>query len=310
MARFRRHVEPHRPMAHELKNGTYAVQRIMRRQVKNAFEAIQGRAPSDSDIHGARKDLKKARAALRLLRVTLGDSLYSRTNAALRDAARPLSLVRDSKVLVEQLDALVDHFGAPARALRLDKLRRALRREHSAARRQLRRASSLGRQVAALRALLARSTRWPAGAQGWAAIGAGLRRVYGKGRTALARARAHPSPENLHEWRKQVKYLWHQLQVIEPLRPRIIGRLARDAHQLASLLGDDHDLAVLRVKVEQNAAGFDGRTASALIALIERRRVELEGKAFVLGGRIYRGEPRVFALRFARYFRTASGRRR
>jgi CHAD domain-containing protein len=291
-------------MAYELKNATHAVRRIMRRQVKSAFQAIQGRAPSDNDIHGARKDLKKARAALRLLRVTLGDSVYSRTNAALRDAARPLSVVRDSRVLLEQLDALVEHFGAPARALPLDKLRRALRREHDATRQQLRRASALAAQTAALRGLLARSTRWPAGAQGWTAIGAGLRRVYVKGRKALARARVNRSPENLHEWRKQVKYLWHQLQVLEPLRPRIIGKLAREAHQLATYLGDDHDLAILRTKVDRSAQ-LDRRSASALLALIDRRRIELEGKAFVLGARIYREEPRVFAARLGRYFRAA-----
>jgi CHAD domain-containing protein len=292
-------------MANELKSATHAVQRIMRRQVKNAFEAIQGPAPSDSDIHGARKDLKKARAVLRLLRISLGDSVYSRTNAALRDAARPLSVVRDSRVLIEQLDALVDHFGAPARALRLDKLRRALRRERTAARRQLRRTSSLEPQLLALRSLLSRSTRWRAGAEGWSPIGAGLRRVYGKGRVAMARARTSRTPEDLHEWRKQVKYLWHQLQVFEPLRPRVIGKLAREAHQLATHLGDDHDLAVLRAKIEQNAAALDRRSMSALIAFVDRRRAELEGKALALGARIYREEPRAFALRFGRYFRSA-----
>ena len=307
MASICRHVEPHRPMANELKNATHAVQRIMRRQVKNAFEAIQGRAPSDNQIHGARKDLKKARAALRLLRVSLGDTVYSRTNAALRDAARPLSVVRDSKVLLEQLDTLVEHFGARGRALRLEKLRRALRRERTAARRQLRRSSSLEPQVTALRGLLVRSTYWRAGAAGWSAVGAGLRRVYGKGRMAMARARASRSPEDLHEWRKQVKYLWHQLQVFEPMRPRVIGRLAQEAHELASYLGDDHDLAVLRAKVEQNAAELDRRNLSALIALIDRRRAALEGKALALGTRIYREEPRAFAVRFGRYFRSARG---
>jgi CHAD domain-containing protein len=297
-------------MAYELKNATHAVRRIMRRQVKNAFQAIQGRTPSDEDIHGARKDLKKARASLRLLRITLGDSVYSRTNAALRDAARPLSIVRDSRVLLEQLDTLVEHFGAPARALPLDKLRRSLRREHDAARRQLRRASALEPQSAALRMLLTRSTRWRAGTQGWSAISAGLRRVYGKGRKALARARLSRSPENLHEWRKQVKYLWHQLQVLEPLRPGIIGKLAREAHQLATHLGDDHDLAILRTKVERTTEELDRRSASALLALIDRRRIELEGKAFVLGTRIYREEPRAFAARLGRYYRAATERTR
>lgn len=68
-------------------------------QVNMAIEAIRTRDPSDKEIHRARKRLKRARATLRLLRLAIGKPTYRRENAALRDAARPLSGVRDAAVL-------------------------------------------------------------------------------------------------------------------------------------------------------------------------------------------------------------------
>ena len=56
---------------------------------------------SDDAVHAARKHLKGSRAGLRLLRGTIGKRRYSIENARLRDSARPLSEVRDSKVLLE-----------------------------------------------------------------------------------------------------------------------------------------------------------------------------------------------------------------
>jgi CHAD domain-containing protein len=136
-------------------------------------------------------------------------------------------------------------------------------------------------------------------------IGAGLKRVYRQGRKAFATSRAIPSPENLHEWRKQVKYLWHQLQVLEPLRPGAIGKRAdRAARKLADHLGDDHDLSVLRTKVANMADEFpDTASCSALLALIDRYRTRLQDKAFALGRRLYEKEPGVFAARFGQYWR-------
>ena len=61
-------------------------------------------------------------------------------------------------------------------------------------------------------------------------LGAGLKRVYRNGRDAFAVAQDDPSQEHLHEWRKQVKYLWHQLQVLQPIQLGQLTALADQAH--------------------------------------------------------------------------------
>jgi CHAD domain-containing protein len=64
-----------------------------------------------------------------LLRTALGSQTYAYENTALRDAARPLTTVRDARVLLDTLDTLVASSGAEAHALDLDPVRLALQEE-------------------------------------------------------------------------------------------------------------------------------------------------------------------------------------
>src|SRR5436190_3926399 len=61
---------------------------------------------SDSGIHEARKALKKARAALRLLRPRLEPAAYRAENALLRDAGRALAPLREARSMLDALAAL------------------------------------------------------------------------------------------------------------------------------------------------------------------------------------------------------------
>ena len=53
--------------------------------------------PRSAAVHEVRKSLKKIRAALRLVRPVIGDKSYRRENTCFRDAARPLTEVRDAR---------------------------------------------------------------------------------------------------------------------------------------------------------------------------------------------------------------------
>src|SRR5262245_12594335 len=80
---------------------------VMTKSLNAARRCIDGRSPiSDDSAHEARKQLKRARAALRLLRPTLGDKIYRRENQALRDVSRVVSPLRDARAQLDVLDAL------------------------------------------------------------------------------------------------------------------------------------------------------------------------------------------------------------
>jgi CHAD domain-containing protein len=296
-------------MAKELtatKPGTREVQRILRKQVNRAREALKGKSASASDkeVHTARKQLKKARASLRLVREGLGSRLYRKENSSFRDAARPLTEVRDAKVLLETLDDLADHFPGAVSIPALAEVHLALEEYQHEVRERVRKESSLGAVRDSLKETRKRARDWPLEGRGWSVLGAGLSRVYEAGRDAFEAARNEPSVENLHEWRKQVKYLWHQVEVLQPLWPSTLEGLAEQLHTLAGHLGDDHDLAVLRQKLQDEPGRFPDRdTAGALIGLIDRRRAELQKQAFFLGPRLYAEKPAQFAARLKGYWR-------
>lgn len=282
-------------------------------QIEAAIDELGGSDSSaaKNNIHGARKQLKQARATLRLLRHALGADVYRRENMSVRDAARPLSPVRDSEVLLDALDDVVKRFEDEASCLPLATLRDALKRHCI----ELRKASVDGEHLAqvreSLRSIERRARRWQLVEQGWPGQGwpvfeSGLKRTYRNGRKAGVVAYTEPTAENLHEWRKQAKYLWHQLQLLERLLPHHTGELADEMHALSDALGDDHDLAVLRAQAAELAKGLDEESASALKALIDRRRGELQAKAFKLGERLYSQRPKPFA----RQYRTDSSVRR
>jgi CHAD domain-containing protein len=285
---------------------TKGVRRILRKQVGKALESLTSNGPmlADKPIHDARKRLKKVRAALRLLREALGSSVYQQENAYFRDAARPLTEVRDATVLVDTLDQLAEHFKGEVTSRALDGLRQALVKQRREVRqRVLKKEDALRLVKESLEAAQGRLAEWSVGSRGWSVVGAGLKRIYQKGRDTFITAQKNPSVENLHEWRKQVKYLWHQLEMLQPMWPPVLEELAAQAHTLGDRLGDDHDLDVLRQKLFEEPERFPDRKAvAAVVHLIDRRRAELQEEALPLGRRFYEEKPKRFADRLQGYW--------
>ncbi len=270
---------------HRSETGTQGARRIARAQIAEALQALKRQPLSDKAVHAARKSLKKARAMLRLLRPAIGGATYRRENAALRDIARPFSEIRDARVLLQTLDGLARRSRGSALPTGIGELQHVLRQERAAIRAKLLRENgSFVGPLQALREAHRRAGRWRVGRKGWAVLGAGLARVYGQGRRALILARADPTAARLHEWRKQTKYLWHQLQVLEPLGPAV-ARCAGLAHRLADTLGENHDLWVLRATVAVRVSVGAGRRQ--LLSLIDQRAEQLRAQAFALGRELY-----------------------
>jgi CHAD domain-containing protein len=280
---------------------TQGVQRVLCSQIDEAVASLRSERLSDRQVHDARKSLKKARATLRLMRAALPEATYRRANAALRDAARPLSALRDARILIDTIHGLEKLYGPAAAQSAPAAFRNELTRQEAALRR-----STVRKPVAVRKSLQTVRDRvggWKVKDRGWRDIGAGVERVYRHGRRAMNQARVKPDAECLHEWRKQTKYLWHQLQTLEPLRPGRIGDLADQAHKLSDYLGDDHDLAVLRGKALKHRRAFDSNAGpAALLALIDRSQAQLRAKAFLAGGRIYADKPRAFAARLGKHW--------
>ena len=259
----------------------------------------------DKHIHEARKATKRLRALVRLVRRDLGDEVYLLENQCYRAAGQRLSGLRDATVLVETLDRLVECLGKDVPKSRFARVRMWLVERRDRAYGQT---DSINRAVQEVVADLAqareRLEHWNLQREGWGGIRVGVQRIYARGRRDFAAAYALPSDEAFHDWRKQVKYLWYYTQILENVWPPVMQSLTEELDQLGELLGQDHDLAVLRTTV---LAEFPRAGATATLMALERRigevRSRMQGQARLLGERIYVERPREFTRRLRGYWR-------
>jgi hypothetical protein len=73
--------------------------------------------------------------------------------------------------------------------------------------------------------------------------------------------------------------------------------MAKRAHKLSDLIGDDHDLAVLQQTAERHHEHLGEAERAALRELIERRRAELQRRTLPRAKRLYRRKPRATVRR-------------
>jgi len=283
------------------------LKRIVRKEIDKAIAALTADEGVDRSeaVHDARRAFKKVRAVLKLVRKELGKRCYERENVRFRDAGRPLTEVRDAQVLVEILDKLAERFSSEVSQPSFEEVRQTLaEHERATAVRVFDQENAPRHVIAMLKRARRRVQDWPLQHAGWNALAEGLQSTYGRGRKAFAAASVEPTVENFHEYRKRVKDLWHQLQIIHPMQPLLLGEEASQTHNLADLLGDEHDLAVLSQFLTEAPAKFgDPSAVAALLALVVRRRTELQQAAKMLGKKVHRERPRDFVARLHDYWR-------
>lgn len=283
------------------------IRRIALGQIDLVLDRVQGNTDEDlgTAVHEARKSLKRLRAVVKLARTELGNELSARENATFRDAGRALSGARDSEVMIEVLDALVERYPVEAGLADLGTFRARLVESYEGVRAELGAGPAAPAEVErSVRAARDRVGSWPLEDNGFDALAPGLARAYKRGRRLGRAARREPSPENLHDWRKRVKDLWHSLQILQATGPPRVKRLTRSAHELSELLGEDHDIVVLEERVVDRPGDFpDLRSAEILRDMGQRRRAELQLQAFAVAAQLYRRPTRKFVRRIEKGWR-------
>lgn len=278
-----------------------AIIRCAREQLDHAIGELSDGVGDDPirAVHSARKAIKKERSLLRLARGAMPPKQRRHENHELRQAARGLSGARDADVMIQTTAELADRFAGQLPQSAFAEISDALthRRDQSAG--QATDSARQERAIEQIGAVRRRVDDWQIRQSGWPALENGVLRSYRQGHKAFAVAQQEPSLENLHAWRKRVKDLWyHQRLLGQVCGPAIRGQ-AKDAHRLADLLGDDHDLGVLRgtLATDHLDVAVD---LVAVLALIDYRRAELQTEAGQIGSRVYSETPKAFRQRMRR----------
>jgi hypothetical protein len=197
--------------------------------------------------------------------------------------------------LIETLDSICVRYAQDVPASGFSKLRETLTDELRAAE------ETSGQSIAAHEAVLEELARARRRLPGWQierddpeALVGGLERIYRNARHAIKAAAAEQSDERMHEVRKRSKELWHAAEILHDIAPEQMEPLVSLGHRISDLTGEDHDLAILAMRVQERADCFADRSEQkCLQRLIARRRRKLQRHALRLGARLYHASPRV-----------------
>ncbi len=289
--------------AFKLKRKESAKQGIRRVAHGRAQDAIGLLRDPEADpvkaVHEARKDVKKLRGTLKLVRPVLGADTYRHENERYRKAGRLLSDVRDAQVRTETVDALAERFPDDAPRGGWDAIRRRLAgdapgKAELESRRELAAVEIEGGDD--------RIDDWKLDGKGFELLRPGLKRAYSRGRKRFRAARKEQSDEWLHEWRKRSKDLWYHLRLVRRCWPEVLDASADEAHELSDRLGDDHDLAILREYILSDEEPLTEGQRDHVLGLISKRRAELQADAFAYGERLFAEKPKRFVGRLGAYF--------
>lgn len=281
-----------------------AVRRIAVEQIDLALYHLRhAREDLNDSVHVTRQSLKRLRSLVALVRGDLGEEVFKREWACYRSAGRLLAGGRDAAVSVQTFDALLISFSSEltpeAFASERDFL---IRRRDDRLKLMVGREGAIEKASEMIGAARERVASWPLKRVTFRSVRRGMRRSYRSGREGLLSVVRHRSAANFHEWRRPVKHLWHQLQILTPIWPEMLNAHSAELHALSDRLNENHDLDVLRHAALWSQFETPSHDRDALLSFIDRRCRQLEAEALPVGERLYAERPRRFTDRIERYW--------
>ncbi|HEY6858524.1 MAG TPA: CHAD domain-containing protein [Pseudolabrys sp.] len=256
-------------------------------------------------VHEVRKTLKRWRALMRLLARPLGEQADQMRSEA-RELMRAIAGARDAQ---SALDALNDlrKVDLPISSTSIETIRARLTKMRDAAEAKSFTKAMRDRLSRYLDYATLSLERWPLKAIDFDIVTDGLTSTYRRARQLVPDTWTDSEAEHLHDLRRRVVEHRHQMDIIEPLWPRLGKVWAEEAQRLRNQLGSCQDLAVLAELTAPHQPLAPWR--SRLAPLISARRDAHLKSAARLAGRLFAEKPKAFRRRIAALWSARNSRK-
>jgi CHAD domain-containing protein len=246
-------------------------------------------------VHDFRAAMKSWRAFLRLVEPHLhADERHWRTEA--RDLARMLAGARDAQAALDAVaDARAPRAVAPAVVAIVGHNPNEAEELRASAETASLTNAMRTRISAALDRAEARIERWPLDELSFADVAEGLRQDYQRARHLIPGNWRAATAHDLHELRQRVVVHRYQMEIVEPLWPRLGRSWVREAQKLRNRLGKVQDLAVLARYAEPHQPL--ARWRSRLQSVISQRQAQHVAASRRIAGRLFAEKPKAFRQR-------------
>jgi CHAD domain-containing protein len=292
-------------MAFHFGRGTATIQDGVREiaidLIDDAIDIARKNRNTDETVHYVRRNCKKLRGLLRLVRPVFAG--YRAENTAFRDAARELSVLRDGAILIGTYDRLLDACQDRVDRARFAPIRRRLTLRQKALTKRASVGAPLEQFAQTMQAARKRARQWQLDADGFGALRGGIAKSYKDAKRAMAETSRDPNAEAIHEWRKRMKDHWYHTRLLTPICPTLMKAHRDVADDLGELLGNHHDLDVFMRHLANDKLA-DAADRGVLARLVRRRQKALEDEAFLLGARLFAEPARDLTARWESYWDT------
>jgi CHAD domain-containing protein len=261
-----------------------ALKAVARDILAEALAALDDPEKSDAvAVHDYRKAMKRWRALLRLVIPFIGE-----------EGERLRVEARDAQSALDAFDDLKDPEDTLSPATRANIRRRIEDIRQAAEETTLTEATRGKLRASVTTANLAVGT-WPVDQIGFSAVAGALAAHYRRARQAVPADWHTASSEELHKLRQRVVVHRYQMELVEPLWPRLTRLWVAEVQRLRERLGAHHDLTMLAglVAPHQPLA----RWRSRLAPLIAAREAAHGAAAARIAGRVFAEKPRAFRRR-------------
>lgn len=272
-----------------------ALKTFARADLRSLAAALRKTASGQS-VHGARRQIKRLRSLMRLLRIPIGEETFQAANGALRTAADALAGQRRAEALI----AAAGRLGRGRRAhVTWQQLAQAHRVAHVAGPATESGPEAAGRAIKDATTIMGGLKLKPGAATH---IGEAFLATYRKARKRLDHGFSSGNAEDLHTARKHVIHHIHHLDLLRAHLSHPARRIAA-LEKLREALGDLNDLDELC----QLAADGKASLPEAATKAMAKRRAMLIKRAEQASGRLFRQKPKVFQKRIGAMWKLAEG---
>ncbi len=249
-------------------------------------------------VHELRKNIKKIRGILRLLRHEIGRDKYHELNDMYREIAQKVAVLRDDTSQIELLESMQKQVDdgkinrAMSKAIR--QVERKRKDEFSEFYRRNRH-YSVCYDILAVKEVV-RELDFAGDPDYY--ILKSLKRIHKRARSAWEISGFLKTDEIYHYWRKQVKYLMYQMMILNIAWPDYFKAYISELNKLSGLLGKLHDLNLFNEHInEEKLIVLKPHQKKSLLKYIYRKRSTLKKRIEQVGETLFSESSEAFSMR-------------
>jgi CHAD domain-containing protein len=275
-----------------------------------AVEFLSKNLKNPENIHQTRLCFKRIRSFLRLTQSAFPDSTYSQLNIFYRDQARLLSLNRDITAIIDIGGDMMNRSRSDTVKFFLKRYIQAQKKNRNEIIRNPEMPKTTKNIINSLKETSNKINTLYLSGEMHECLSFGTKKVYKKGFKLLETAKENPDDHIIHEWRKQVKYLWYHYVFLNSFWPGIMSAHARQTQQLSQWLGKHNDYVVLKNALMQSGHLKNNNSQFAAINRnMKRSKEKLAQSSILLGQKIFLLKPSDFEYFMKELLRLEKGKK-